>query len=282
MNQKKNDEMQIVNGTLTRLGEAEDVLFPRSMENISEEILEEFFFHRHIRSITVEDGNPRYFAAGNCLIDRRSGELVLGCTNSVIPGDGSVTAIGTAAFDGVPLREIDIPDSVVSLGCGAFANTELCRISLPKNLQHIGSFAFMGTDLTELTLPAAVKKVEWGAFRSCRLERISVDKENPYYSDEDNCLSERRTHTLLFCAAGGELPADTLTVERLALAERGGSSITIPAGVQKIRRTRVRGEYAPLMVDFPGEAGDIITFRVTSGSYAHRFAKRNHIPFELM
>ena len=31
MNQKKNDEMQIVNGTLTRLGEAEDVLFPRSM-----------------------------------------------------------------------------------------------------------------------------------------------------------------------------------------------------------------------------------------------------------
>ena len=59
MNQKKNDEMQIVNGTLTRLGEAEDVLFPRSMENISEEILEEFFFHRHIRSIAVEDGNRR-------------------------------------------------------------------------------------------------------------------------------------------------------------------------------------------------------------------------------
>ena len=140
----------------------------------------------------------------------------------------------------------------------------------------------MGTDLTELTLSAAVKKVEWGAFRSCRLERISVDKGNPCYSDEGNCLSERRTHTLLFCAAGGELPADTLTVERLALAERGGSSITIPAGVQKIRRTRVRGEYAPLMVDFPGEAGDIITFRVTSGSYAHRFAKRNHIPCELM
>lgn len=66
------------------------------------------------------------------------------------------------------------------------------------------------------------------------------------------------------------------------MAERGGSSITIPAGVQKIRRTRVRGEYAPLMVDFPVEAGDIITFLVTSGSYAHRFAKRNHIPFELM
>ena len=166
MNQKKNCEMQIVNGTLTRLGESEDVLFPRSMENISEEIFEEFFFHRHIRSIAVEDGNPRYFAAGNCLIDCRSGELVLGCINSVIPSNGSVTAIGTAAFDGVPLKEIDIPDSVVSLGYCAFANTELCRISLPKNLQHIGGFAFMGTELKEVTLPAAVKKVEWGAFRS--------------------------------------------------------------------------------------------------------------------
>mgnify|MGYP000021423514 FL=1 len=54
-----------------------------------------------IDSITVEDGNPSFYAKNNCLIREEDGELVLGCRNSVIPDDGSVRSIGAFAFNGL-------------------------------------------------------------------------------------------------------------------------------------------------------------------------------------
>ena len=51
-----------------------------------------------IKSITVEEGNPIYHSAGNCLIETATKKLVLGSDNSVIPNDGSVTSIGMDAF----------------------------------------------------------------------------------------------------------------------------------------------------------------------------------------
>ena len=44
-----------------------------------------------LTSIVVEDGNPVYHSAGNCIIETDSKTLILGCKTSVIPDDGSVT-----------------------------------------------------------------------------------------------------------------------------------------------------------------------------------------------
>lgn len=51
-----------------------------------------------LTSIVVKEGNSKYIAKDNCLIDKLTATLVFGCKTSVIPNDGSVTSIGVGAF----------------------------------------------------------------------------------------------------------------------------------------------------------------------------------------
>ncbi|MBE6706351.1 MAG: hypothetical protein E7577_01775 [Ruminococcaceae bacterium] len=75
-----------------------------------------------LTSITVSQGNTKYHSADNCLIETESKTLVLGCRESIIPDDGSVTSIGDRAFSGCSgLTSITIPDSVTSIGEYAFS-----------------------------------------------------------------------------------------------------------------------------------------------------------------
>ncbi|GEM_PF-6444314 len=75
-----------------------------------------------LTSIAVASGNTKYHSNGNCLIETASKTLILGCKNSVIPSDGSVTSIGRGAFSGCSsLTSIAIPNSVTSIGRGAFS-----------------------------------------------------------------------------------------------------------------------------------------------------------------
>ncbi|MBO5354586.1 MAG: leucine-rich repeat domain-containing protein [Clostridia bacterium] len=71
------------------------IKIPSSVTNISKVA---FLGCSGLESITVEGGNTVYHSAGNCLIRTASKILVLGCKNSVIPTDGSVTTIGDYAF----------------------------------------------------------------------------------------------------------------------------------------------------------------------------------------
>ena len=51
-----------------------------------------------LETITVDSGNSVYHSADNCLIETATKTLIVGCKNSVIPDDGSVTSIGDYAF----------------------------------------------------------------------------------------------------------------------------------------------------------------------------------------
>ena len=74
-----------------------------------------------LTSITVEDGNPNYHSDGNCLIETETATLIVGCKNSVIPDDGSVTSIGAYAFvGGAALESIEVPACVTSVDERAF------------------------------------------------------------------------------------------------------------------------------------------------------------------
>ena len=68
--------------------------------------------------LSVAPGNPVYHSEGNCIINTESKELVMGCKDSVIPSDGSVTRIGDCAF--VFLTDISIPASVTEIEPDAF------------------------------------------------------------------------------------------------------------------------------------------------------------------
>ena len=52
--------------------------------------------------MSVDKNNPYYYSINNCIIDKRSGELVAGCATSIIPTDKNVTSIGGYAFASCP------------------------------------------------------------------------------------------------------------------------------------------------------------------------------------
>lgn len=78
-----------------------------------------------IEKIVVAEGNPCYYVDGNCLIEKSSQKIILGCNSSVIPNDGSVKSIGYAAFANChSIETIILPKSIVELESSAFNNCD--------------------------------------------------------------------------------------------------------------------------------------------------------------
>ena len=137
--------------------------------------------------------NEEYRGIGNCLIETRSKTLLLGCENSVIPGDGSVEIIGEWAFykcggltgivipEGIKeiqwsafgdcsnLKSVRLPDSLETLASNAFACCgSLEHIALPEGLSSIGTFCFYRcTALKSVVIPESVTRVGLHAFDLC-------------------------------------------------------------------------------------------------------------------
>ncbi len=123
-----------------------------------------------LENITVEQGNPNYHSAGNCIIETASKTLIAGCKSSVIPNDDSVISIGDYAFCGCNrLTNITIPDSVISIGDYAFAHcNRLTNITIPDSVISIGDEAFTYcSSLTSMTIPDSVTSIESRAFQGC-------------------------------------------------------------------------------------------------------------------
>ncbi len=121
------------------------------------------------QGITVAAGNTAYSGMGNCLVEKATGTLVLGSATSVIPTDGSVTAIGVNAFENCKgLTAIHIPASVTEIRTGAFYGcTSLATLTFAENsqLKVIWGSAFYGCrQLTGVVLPNSLTTLYHGAF----------------------------------------------------------------------------------------------------------------------
>lgn len=177
-----------VNGTLTDF----DVNILKGCQSLSK--------------LKVSGSNYKYDSVHNCIIDTETKTLVKGCATSVIPDDGSVTAIGYNAFAGcTALTDIEIPHTVTQIGNYAFANTGLTEITLPSSLtaksissmgsafkncnrlksvvieegvKVIGENMFNGcASLTEIVIPDSVTAIGAAAFNNCSsLIRITLGK----------------------------------------------------------------------------------------------------------
>ena len=124
-----------------------------------------------LKMIAVAPGNPVYQSMGNCLIEKESKIMILGCSTSVIPADGSVTSIGKSAFFFCTgLTSVTIPDSVTSIGDCAFKGCKgLTSITIGNGVASIGKDAFYScTGLTSVTIPDSVTSIGSYAFYSCR------------------------------------------------------------------------------------------------------------------
>ena len=145
-----------------------------------------------LESIIIDQNNPKYHVSGNCLINTATKTLVAGCSSSVIPADGSVTAIGYRAFKGCGVKNVIVPETVKSIGSGAFSEcdlleevivpdgvqsigndtfyecTALKKVSLPQSVTNIGSRAFCGCkNLADIEIPANVAEIGEQAFKNC-------------------------------------------------------------------------------------------------------------------
>ena len=74
----------------------------------------------NLESITVDKNNTVYYSIDNCLLER-TGTVILGCKNSIIPEDENVYRIGSYAFyDCDGLISINIPNNITWIREGAF------------------------------------------------------------------------------------------------------------------------------------------------------------------
>ena len=121
----------------------EKVTIPDSVTSIDNAA---FFGCANLKTVLIDENNPVFHSAGNCVIHTKSQKLITGCKNSVIPTDGSVTSIGDSAFYGCTnLTSVTIPDSVTSIGSSAFSGcTSLTSITIPDSVTSIGNAAFGG------------------------------------------------------------------------------------------------------------------------------------------
>ena len=113
-----------------------------------------------LESISVAEGNEKYYAVDNCIIDKDSATLVVGCKTSIIPNDERVVAIGESAFAGSLIEQVNIG----------------------SNITRIGFCAFYGcTELSEIVLPDSVTYIETSAFEQCKgLVRAQISKNVTY------------------------------------------------------------------------------------------------------
>ena len=143
-------------------------------------------------SITVDKENAAYRSECNCLIRTATKSLILGCKNSVIPTDGSITSIGKSAFSGcAELKEITIPKSVVSIGSDAFYGctglekleindvSAWCGVSFENvyanPLHYAGNLYLNGEEVVDLVIPNSVKRIAKYAFYGCSaVETITI------------------------------------------------------------------------------------------------------------
>ena len=121
--------------------------------------------------LEVDSENPDLVGVQNCLIDRRSGELLAGCAGSVIPEDGDlVTVIRSYAFyECDTLTEMTVPDNITWIGPWAFGGcTQLASLSLPfagtgrapEAYSYFGNIFNDGNVPGPGTIPGSLKTVE--------------------------------------------------------------------------------------------------------------------------
>ena len=206
----------------------------------------------NVEVLTVSPGNATLRAEGNCVIEKSTGTIVLGCKGSVIPTSADVTSIAADAFRQINLTSVFIPANVTNIYPRAFMQCSLiesievdadnpvyisqgnclinkdtgvlitgCKNSvIPTDIgvTEIASYAFSGCDIISVAIPEGVKKIMSGAFSACSLlESVTLPSTLTYIGDDAFSGNKKLTEikipkSVTFIGNYAFLSCDNLTV----------------------------------------------------------------------
>ncbi len=169
---------------------------------------------------------------------------------------GTLTISGTGEmdsfdFDNRPWEDylssivsVVIDDGVTSISDDVFGHcTSLTSVTIPNSITFIGKTVFYCcTSLANIVIPKSVTSMGYAVFYSCTsLESIIVDKDNQYYSsDEDGVLFNKDKTILIQYPMGNArtsytIPRDVKIISGDSFAHSYNlTSVVIPEGISKI------------------------------------------------
>ena len=209
-------KLDIKDGVITCIHDFEEVngeykkiegrfVLPADITLIDPEALVEF----DPLAIEVEDGNSAFYAKNNCLITKETGELAMGCSNSIIPDDGSITAISANAFNTaydlskMNLNPLRIPNSVKWIGYRAFAITSEnpIHIIIPKEVEDLSLMSLMAkSDKGPVMVTfEGSPEMEPGVFGT---KGESADSEYNFYKELPDLIYTKTDDIKVYCHQG--------------------------------------------------------------------------------
>lgn len=130
----------------------------------------------NLENIVLGEGNEKFISEGNCIIEKETNTLVVGCINSEIPD--YVTKIGQSAFSGRNIKTFITPDQITEIDTAAFHDcTALKKVVLPEQLPPKSSLSrvFSGcSSLTEVNIPQGVTNLSSAFTRCSSLTEINI------------------------------------------------------------------------------------------------------------
>ena len=151
------------------------IIIPSSVESIDPGA---FGSDPLITSITVDPENAKYESPNsNCIIEKSSHTLIVGCNDMVIPADKGLISIGDNAFNGRTfLTRMDIPEGITTIGNAAFMECRLISVTLPSTLETIGFYA-LGANYNTTDVYCKAKTVpttDVSAFVGSNMENVTL------------------------------------------------------------------------------------------------------------
>ena len=97
-----------------------------------------------LEELEISPDNPKYYSVNNCIIERDTRRMVMGCKGSVIPAGGEVETIASVAFDmNEGIEEAVVPEGVTCIEDGAFYYCpHLTKVVIADSVQDIDPEAF--------------------------------------------------------------------------------------------------------------------------------------------